>query len=53
MFDEIFLSPQAKWIVIISNKRGIYELPQEFLNDLDLRKLGNIKKISKLHRIIP
>ena len=41
MFYEIFLSPQVKQIVIISNKHGIYELPQELPNDLRLRKLGN------------
>ena len=52
MFDKIFVSPQVKRIVIISNKHGIYELPHELPNDLRLRKLGNIKKISKLHRII-
>ena len=39
MFDEIFLSPQVKQIVIISNKLGIYELP----NDLRLKILGNWK----------
>ena len=39
MFYQIFLSPQVKRIVIISNKHGIYELPQELLNDLRLRKL--------------
>ena len=48
MFYQIFLSPQMKRIVIISDKHGIYELP----NDLRLRKLGNIKKISDRHRII-
>ena len=37
MFDKIFVSPQLKRIVIISNKHGIYELP----NDLRLRTLGN------------
>ena len=37
MFDKIFVSPQVKRIVIISNKHGIYELP----NDLRLRALGN------------
>ena len=76
MFDQIFVSPQVKRIVIISNKHGIYKLPHELPNDLrliptafsplgglgahtrkkkktyDLRKLGNIKKISKVHRII-
>ena len=38
MFDEIFLSPQVKRIVIISNKHDIYELPNELPNDLRLRK---------------
>ena len=41
MFYEIFLSPQAKPIVIISNKHGIYELPQELPNDLRLRIVVN------------
>ena len=31
---------------------GIYELPHELLNDLRLRKSGNIKKLSKLHRML-
>ena len=48
MFQQIFLSPQVKRIVIINNKHGIYELP----NDLTLRKLGNIEKIPNFHRII-
>ena len=52
MFDKIFMSPQVKRIMIISNKHGIYELPYELPNDLDFRKLGNIKKISIPHRII-
>ena len=55
MVEQIFLSPQVKGSVIISNKYGIYELPHELPNDLrlnDLRKLGNITKISKFHRII-
>ena len=29
MFDKIFLSPQVKRSVIISNKHDIYELPHE------------------------
>ena len=41
MFDEVFLSPQVKPIVINSNKYGIYELPHEFPNELKLRTLGN------------
>ena len=41
MFDKIFVSPQVKRIVIISNKHGIYELPHELPNNLRLRTLGN------------
>ena len=39
MFDKIFMSPQVKQILIISNKQGIYELPNEVPNNLpnDLR----------------
>ena len=37
IFYQIFLSPQVKRIAIINNKHGIYELPQELLNDLRLR----------------
>ena len=35
--EQIFFSPQMKRSVIISNKHGIYELP----NDLRLRILGH------------
>ena len=59
MFEKIFVSPQVKPIVnmsnkhvIISKKHGIYELSQDLPNDLRFRTLGNLKKISKLHRII-
>ena len=41
MFDKISVSPQVKQIVIISNKHGIYKLPQELPNNLRLRTLGN------------
>ena len=41
MFDKIFVSPQVKQIVIISNKHGIYELPHELPKDLGLATLGN------------
>ena len=41
MFDEIFVSPQVKGMVIISNKHGIHQLPHELPNDLRLRILGN------------
>ena len=53
MFEQIFLLPQVKQSIIISNKlvhTGI--LPHELPNDLRLRKLGNIRKIAKLHRIV-
>ena len=43
MFDEIFLSPHLKRKVIISNKHGIYELPNELPNNLRLK----LEKISK------
>ena len=41
MFDKTFVSPQVKRSVIISNKHGIYELPQKLPNDFRLRTLGN------------
>ena len=41
MFDKIFMSPQVKRIVNISNKYGIYELPYGLPNHLRLRTLGN------------
>ena len=51
IFYQIFLSPQAKWNLIISNisnKRSINGL----LHKLRLIKLGNIRKISNVHNII-
>ena len=42
MFYQIFLSPQVKRCTIITYKHGIYEL---------LRILGNIRKVSKPHRM--
>ena len=51
MFYQIFFSPQVKRFAIISYKHGgIYKLPHEFPNNL--RKLRNIRKVSKLHRMI-
>ena len=50
MFYQMFLSTQVKRNVIISNKHGIYDLPQELPNDLRLRIIGNIREISNLHR---
>ena len=52
MFYQIFLSAQVKRWAIITYKHGIYELPLELPNDLRLRKLGNIRKVSKFYRMI-
>ena len=41
MFDKILLSPQVTRCATITDKNGIYELPQELPNDLRLRMLGN------------
>ena len=38
MFYQILLSPQVKRSAIISNKHGMYKLPDELPNDLRLRK---------------
>ena len=56
MFYQMFLPPQVKQCANIAYKHGIYELPHEFPNDLiktyDLKKLGNIRKVSTIHRKI-
>ena len=52
MFYQILLSPQVKRSIITSNKNGIYKLPKDFMNNLRLRIIGKIRKISKLARII-
>ena len=52
MVDHILLSPQVKQSIITSNKHGICELPHELPNNLRLRILQNIRKVSKLHRMI-
>ena len=52
MFYQIFLSPQVKRCMIITYKHGIYKLPHELPNDLSLRKLANMRKVSKFHRMI-
>ena len=52
MFERIFLSPQVKRCAIIIYKHSIHELPHELLNYLRLRKLENIRKLSKFHRMI-
>ena len=53
MFYQTFLSPQVKRCAIITYKHGIYELPHKLPNDLRLRKLGNIRRVPKPHRMIP
>ena len=52
MFHQILLSPQVKQCTIITYKHGIYELPHELPYDLRLKKLGNISKVSKLHKMM-
>ena len=47
MFYQIFLSPQAKRCAIITDKHGMYKLPNELPNNLRL-----IWKVSKPHRMI-
>ena len=49
MFDQIFLSPQVKRGVIISNKHVISKIPNESPNDLgssDIRKFQENLKTS-------
>ena len=41
MFGQVFFRPQTKWGMIISNKYGIYKLPQKLLYNFRLRILGN------------
>ena len=48
MFDEIFLSPQVKRIVIISNKHIIYQLPYELTNDLKLSRFMKYQEYLKI-----
>ena len=60
MFDQIFLTPQVKRSMIISNKHGLYELltidkchrscPTN--SDPGSLKISISRKISKLHKII-
>ena len=52
MFDRIFLSPKVKRSVIISNKHGIYQLPQKLLNYLRLRILEYQEIPEKSQKII-
>ena len=57
LFDVLANFPftRSEMILIITYKHGIYELPHELPNELaykDLRRLGNIRKVLKLHSII-
>ena len=52
MLDQIFLSPQEKRSVIISNKHGIYEFPHELSNYLRLRNLENYEISRKSQNVI-
>ena len=42
-----------KRCVIFSYKYGIYELPYELPNDLRLRELDNIRKVSDENSLVP
>ena len=48
VFDQIFLSSQVKWSVIVRIKYGIYELPK----GLRLRTLGNCEISRKSENFI-
>ena len=50
MFYQFFSSPQVKRNLIISNKPGMYELPDELPNDLRLRKYI---KTSQNYSLVP
>ena len=47
MFEQIFLSPQVKQIVSISNTHGIYKLPHKSTNDLRFSILGSYEILRK------
>ena len=49
---QIFLSTQVKRSAIISNKKGVYELPHKLPNDLRLRILGNKEKSGKSQNLV-
>ena len=52
MVEQIFLSPQVKQSVTISNKLGCTSCLTNDLRLRNLRILRNMRKISQLHRII-
>ena len=51
LFDILHNFPFTK-SETITYKHSIYEVLKELPNDLRLRKLGNIRKVSKPHRMI-
>ena len=51
MFYQVFVLSQVKRCPTVTYKHGIYELPHELPNDLRLKKLGNIRKVSKPYRM--
>ena len=52
MAQQIFISPQVKRSMTISNKYAIDELSHELLNDLRLKILGNKKTSRKPQNFI-
>ena len=52
LLDQIFFSSQVQWSVIINNKHGIYELPDELLKDIRLRILENYERSRKSKNFI-
>ena len=52
MSYQVLFSAHVKWYAIITYKYGIYELPHELLNNWRVSKLGNIRNVLKLHRMI-
>ena len=53
MFYQISLLPQVERSAIISNKQGVYELPDELPNDVGLpRILGNKEKSEKFQNLL-
>ena len=53
MFYQIFFSSQVKRSTIISNKHGIYELPNKLPNDLRLRKNQENLRVSQNDSFVP
>ena len=52
MLDQMFISPQVKRNIIISNKYGIYKFPRNNPNNSRLRILGNKQIREKSQNII-